>query len=144
MDFAADYWLVAARLFIDKVRVGARAEFLGADNGEAFQTPLANRHKFQGAADVFIVTPKTGVRDLELSASYVAGQVGAFTKVTAFVALHRFDGALEDVGRLGRELDVGVTGAFGGFKLSAVYANYQADSFGSDTRRIYLAVAKHF
>ncbi|MEO1152147.1 MAG: hypothetical protein AAFW83_14335 [Pseudomonadota bacterium] len=144
LDFATDYWLLGSRLFLDKVRLGLRAEFLGADNGEAFQTPLANRHKFQGAADLFIVTPKTGVRDLEASASYVAGRVGPFTKTNAFIALHRFNAGDGTNIRLGNEIDIGIRSVFNGVRLSAVYARYKADNFASDTQRVYLTLATQF
>ncbi len=49
-------------------------EVLGAGRGEgtgnrAFQTPLATKHAFQGWADVFLTTPKEGLRDAYFMAS---------------------------------------------------------------------------
>lgn len=45
------------------LRVQAGHEVLGADGGMGFRTPLATLHKFQGWADVFLVTPGAGLRD---------------------------------------------------------------------------------
>ncbi|MEO0319715.1 MAG: hypothetical protein AAF199_02350, partial [Pseudomonadota bacterium] len=143
-EFAADYWVLGSQAFLNDFRFGLRAEFLGADNGEAFQTPLANRHKFQGAADLFIVTPKTGVRDLRASASYVAGRVGPFTKTNAFIALHRFDAADGSDVRLGKEIDFGIRAVFNRLQVSAIYARYDANTFASDTQRFYFTVATRF
>jgi len=53
--------------------LGLAFESLGGDSnatGEAFRTPLATLHKFQGWADQFLATPNAGVDDLNVTAKY--------------------------------------------------------------------------
>ena len=46
-------------------------EVLGSDNGRiGFSTPLATLHKFNGWADVFLVTPTNGLRDAFVDLTY--------------------------------------------------------------------------
>ncbi|MDE2488835.1 MAG: hypothetical protein KGO51_15695 [Alphaproteobacteria bacterium] len=79
-------------------------EQLGGDGRHAFQTPLATLHAFQGWADVFLVTPPYGVRDVSLSAGTTAPISLAGLSVKLLAAGHDFT---DDRGgrRYGRELD---------------------------------------
>ncbi len=46
-------------------KVGVGYQLLGSDDGNfGFRFPLGTNHKFQGWADVFLVTPAAGVQDL--------------------------------------------------------------------------------
>ncbi|HUG09858.1 MAG TPA: alginate export family protein [Opitutaceae bacterium] len=46
-------------------------EELGSDNGVSFRTPLATLHAFNGWADMFLVTPANGLRDVYLKGTLV-------------------------------------------------------------------------
>ncbi len=80
-------------------------ERLDGDGAQAFQTPLATLHAFQGWADVFLTTPRDGLRDVSATASYVIahppfGRNGVLT--ASWRDFHDAAGST----RYGRELDV--------------------------------------
>lgn len=75
-------------------------EMLGTDHGVGFKTPLATLHAFNGWADVFAVTPATGLRDL-----YVKGTAALPAGVALTAVYHRFTAQQGGAG-LGEELDV--------------------------------------
>lgn len=68
--FDADYGLVSGGMSRGPLSATLAYEFLGSDNGQAFQTPLATLHAFQGWADVFLTTPAGGLSDLSLSVAW--------------------------------------------------------------------------
>ena len=136
-DYAADYWLGEAALSAKGVTLTGGYEVLGASSGAAFtsfQTPLATLHKFQGWADKFLTTPANGIRDLYASAGYAVPK----TTVSMLVAWHRFDSDRLSID-YGHEWDAQV-----GFKpakhiaLLVKYADYQAKSFATDTKKLWL------
>ncbi len=86
-------------------------EKLGGDGVSSFKTPLATLHKFQGFADVFLVTPAAGIEDIYGSVSY-AWKDGPFaTNIKVFATYHQF---YTDTGSLdfGDEFDAGLAVAF--------------------------------
>ncbi len=89
---------------------GVGYEVLGSDDGDiGFRTPLATLHKFNGYADVFLVTPDDGLTDLY---AYYAFKLPKESKATAKVLAHFFQ--TDDGGDdLGWELD-----AVGSYKIS--------------------------
>ncbi len=108
-------------------------EMLGSNDGRyGFQTPLATLHLFQGWADQFTTTPKSGIRDTYLSAG------AKVWKLTLYTELHTFetvDGSFD----LGNEFDVGVTWPIAKWLTAKVeYADYHAGSGGPppDTRKV--------
>ena len=68
--FNADYRLISGGVSLGPFSTTLAYEFLGSDNGHAFQTPLATLHAFQGWADVFLTTPAGGLSDLSLSMAW--------------------------------------------------------------------------
>ncbi len=67
-DYDALYYMLDAGLSVKDVGTfGTGYEVLGSDDGNfAFRTPLATGHKFNGFADVFLVTPADGLEDFYL------------------------------------------------------------------------------
>ncbi len=64
LSYRADYWHgKVSATFGKKYTVGVGYESLGADDGDAFRTPLATLHKWNGFADVFLSTPMEGLND---------------------------------------------------------------------------------
>ncbi len=107
-------------------------EKMSGDGSYGFQTPLATLHAFNGWADQFLNTPNTGlVRTyLKLSGSVMGLQLSGF--------YHQFKA---DTGgaKYGDEIDFLASYAVndsltGNFKL----ANYNADTFSVDTRKIWV------
>ena len=78
-------------------------ELLGSNNGiYAFQTPLGTNHLFQGWADLFLTTPKQGIRDSYLTVG------GSVVKAKWSAEYHDFKSDFGSI-HYGHELDFGVT-----------------------------------
>ncbi len=109
-----------------------------ATAGQAFQTPLATKHKFQGWADLFLATPSAGVED-----TYIA--LNTKMNKTKFAIIYHDFTAEDTNADYGTEIDFVVS-----YKVSdehAVafkYADYEADQHAVDTRKIWLSfIAKY-
>jgi hypothetical protein len=132
---------------------GAGYEVLGGDSANAFQTPLATLHKFNGWADMFLNTPATGLQDARVTVGYkVSGTNSTLDGVQVSVVYHDFSG--EERGDLGREIDFSVGKSFNlpqgatPFKkmnLLAKFADYKAeDAPYTDTRKAWIQLGLTF
>lgn len=132
----ADYLHAAAGLDWSRFGVDLGHEVLEGNGEYGFSTPLATLHAFNGWADVFLATPPDGLEDTYGKVSGEAGRLGWQ------VVYHEF-GAERGGADYGSELDLAVTYPlpFGiGGKLE--YADYDADGFASDTRKIWLTLQR--
>ncbi|MEP3300561.1 MAG: hypothetical protein ABJO05_01155, partial [Roseibium sp.] len=143
VDYSADY--IAAELGTSISGFGLKVgyEELGTDGGvQAFQTPLATGHKFNGFADLFLATPATGLQDkyVTLSKSF---KVPALPGLRAFVTYHDFN---SDIGGIdyGTEWDAVVAFKVGPVGMLAKYSNYNANSFATDTQKLTLQAGISF
>ncbi|NQU38723.1 MAG: hypothetical protein HQ523_02090 [Lentisphaerae bacterium] len=146
VDYEADYVKVDINAASSMVGVGGGFELLGSDSGSSFRTPLATGHKFNGWADLFLVTPAEGLQDLYAYASVTCpkGIAPTFT-----VVYHSFE---SDVGGIdyGQELDLVAVKKFSDrFTMIAKYADYKAESGadnprGSDVTRLSLEAGLTF
>ena len=143
--FDVNYWLAGAKVFAGPFRAGFRVESLGSDGetGEAFQAFAGSRHRFQGDADIFVITPKNGLRDTEVSATWAVGRIGPLSGVTASARYHWFNAILNQADH-GRELDLTISAGWRGFKTGLVFADYDAEFFAEDTQRLYLSLSRDF
>jgi len=122
---------------------GAMEQLDGKGVNRTFDTPLGTNHAFQGWADLFLVTPKDGIRDVfaTVSSTFDRGEV-VLTGV-----FHNFT---DDTGQnqYGKEWDFQATKKFGKhYSLLAKYAYYSADNSipaapggftTTDTQKIWL------
>ncbi len=120
-------------------------EVLGAGNGVSFKTPLATLHKFNGFADKFLGTPKWGLEDAYASLTYVvpksAGPLGGIKLMAVY---HDFQSASADFD-YGSEFDWLVAKTFNKtYSVSLKAAHYNADSFSTDTTKIWLTLGMKF
>jgi hypothetical protein len=131
--------LLGGATAFDATVSGAMEQLNGQGQGvgkttKAFQTPLGTNHAFQGWADLFLTTPADGIRDVYATADYkMMDKSLIFTGV-----YHDF---FDDTGvtHYGNEWDFSVLKKFGKhYSLLAKYAYYNADSFGTDTQKIWL------
>lgn len=103
-EFGVYYGKAKATLGKGAIDVALGGEWLQGDGAHSFQTPLATLHAFQGFADVFLLTPPEGLRDLNLSLTWKPGAVRIGDSFSVLMRGHIFTddsgGAL-----LGRELD---------------------------------------
>lgn len=132
--------------------LGAGYEVLGGDGTDAFQTPLATLHKFNGWADKFLDTPAAGLEDAYVSASYKIKDMHKVVDGTTMTAVyHDFSG--DKRGDFGSEIDLSIGKSFDlpegqPFKkinLLAKYADYNADDKPyTDTQKAWLQVGISF
>jgi hypothetical protein len=142
--YSADYILLAASTSLAGFNVTLGYEELGSDNGlEAFQTPLATLHKFNGWADIFLVTPPTGLRDHYVTIGRSIPGVSFLPGLRAAVTYHAFD---SDFGGLdyGSEWDALLGFRIGPFGALVKYANYDADGFGANVERLWAQLEYSF
>ena len=143
-DYRADYHVVDVGLIHERAAISLRREVLGSDNsGGSFQTPLATLHAFQGAADVFLTTPAEGIVDHSVTFRVPVGDFGPSRKLNVFVRRHWFDAERIDAD-YGREWDVGFSALIGPVNASFKFARYEAATFGSNERRIWIAASRNF
>jgi hypothetical protein len=103
--FELDYGLASVGLKRSSFTATLAIERLDGNGVHAFQTPLATLHAFQGWADVFLSTPKDGLRDVSVAGSYVVANppVGRSGMLSAsWRDIHDADGSA----RYGWEFDV--------------------------------------
>jgi hypothetical protein len=143
LDYSAEYWRAIASVNWTSVSVTGGHEVLGEGGPRAFQTPLGTNHAFQGAADLFVVTPNVGLRDTYLDASWAIGAVGPLRGLTAGLRHHWF---ADDTGgdSLGAEWDMSLRALVNGVQASLEYASYTADGFGADTQKLWFTIRRGF
>ena len=103
--FDLDYGLVSTGLKRGPVTGTLAIERLDGNGTQAFQTPLATLHAFQGWADVFLTTPRDGLRDVSATVSYAVARppVGRSGVLSAsWREFHDVDGSA----RYGSEFDL--------------------------------------
>ncbi|XOV77874.1 MAG: alginate export family protein [Aestuariibacter sp.] len=131
-DYSANYFVLDGSIQFQPVTISAGYEVLGSDNGKAFTTPLATLHKFQGWADKFLATPADGIEDSWMSVS------GKIDKLALSLAYHDYQSDEGDRD-LGSEVNIVANYPFNkNVKLTAKYADYQADEHATDTRKFWL------
>jgi hypothetical protein len=113
---------------------GAMEQLDGVGHNQTFQTPLGTNHAFQGWADIFVVTPDNGIRD-------VFGTVNAKLDNDSIILSGIYHNFYDDTGNIhyGKEWDFSVLKKFGKhYSLLAKYAYYNADQYNTDTQKIWL------
>lgn len=125
-------------------------ELLGSDDGvAAFQTPLATGHIFNGFADVFLITPPTGLQDFYIEAKYkVSAKSGDpfsyFDGLLVLAQYHEFRSAVRDLD-YGSEFDFYAYVPFrNGIYAQLKYANYRADEFFTDVEKVIFGLGYQY
>lgn len=143
-DFSADYIHLSAGLSVNGFTGKVGFEQLGSDGGTAsFQTPLATLHKFNGWADKFLGTPAGGLEDFYVSLSYKV-QGGGPLKGLKFDAIYH-DFSADTGGSYGSEIDLQVSKKFmDHYSIGLKLADYNADGFATDTKKIWFTLGAAF
>lgn len=146
----ADYYLAEGTANISGFgTIVAGYEVLGADgNTQAFSTPLATLHKFQGWSDVLLVPSLTGgpigsgagIRDLYVG--YVNKKLPGGLVGKAYYHLFETDSGGVDIGQefnavLVKKVNNNLT-------ILAKYAHFEADDVFADTDRFWLEATFKF
>ena len=138
VNYSADYIAAEASVVHGPFAITGGYEQLGSAAGiRAFQTPMASLHKFNGWADLFLVTPAGGLQDIYGGASLKLPKVKSLPGLNLAVTYHRF---VSDFGSVhyGNEWDASMGFKLGRMNLLAKFADYQADGFSVDTRKFWL------
>ena len=141
LSFSHAYWLFEPTYAFHGVTYRAGWEHLGGNGVHALQTPLATLHAFNGWADKFTTTPAGGLEDRYLGAGGKFGRA-AIGKYSWAVSWHDYRADTGTAGldsHYGSEWDASlgfpVHGPVNGLvKL----ADYRADGFARDTRKLWL------
>jgi hypothetical protein len=142
-DFDLWYYRIEPGIAYDGIKLKAGYEVLEGDGTNAFQTPLATLHKFNGFTDQFLTTPPDGLEDLYLSLAAPLPGEGWLADLTFKAGYHQY-WAEKGGSHYGWEWDAGVfkkiAVGFGTFNLGVQYASYDADNFSSDTDKLWLTL----
>ena len=126
--FNVNYYTLMLGLGFKPVTLKLGYEVLGSDGGDyGLQTDLATKHAFNGWADLFLTTPKNGLRDLyvDLGANWLGIKWGAI--------YHNFS-ADEGSDRYGSEIDLLAVKKFNKhYTVALKYANFRVDSDVEDS-----------
>lgn len=148
--YDADYVRVEQGLSWSGLTGTAVYELLGSDSGiAAFQTPLATGHIFNGFADVFVVTPRTGLQDFYVEAKYKVparsgGLFSYFGGLLLLAQYHEYRSAVQSI-NYGSEFDFYTYLPLrDGFYAQAKFADYQADAFFVDTRKVIFGLGYQY
>jgi hypothetical protein len=140
--YHADYYAGELGIAFRALSLTGGYEVLGADRGVAvtsFQTPLATLHKFNGWADKFLVTPPNGLRDAYGSVGHGWKTVAGLDAIGLIASYHRFDS--DRLGQhYGNEVDAQVSVRKGRYTALLKYADYRADRFATDTKKLWLSL----
>lgn len=147
-DFAADYIAGEGNLSYAGFTLTGGWEKLGSDavagGRRAVQMPLATLHKFNGWADLFLVTPDNGLQDAYVGLAYKFPKGKGLPGMTAQVTWHQFDSDFGDV-EYGQEWNAQVGFKIGPVGMLAKYAQfYSANPTLADTRKIWLQAEYSF
>ena len=140
--YAANYWLGEASLAGKVLSATAGYEVLGADKGVALtsvQTPLASFFKFQGWDSKFTVTPPNGLRDAYATVGANWKGQGWVSSYGLGATYHHFDSDRLSL-HYGDELDLIASAKVKRYTLAVRFAHYRADTFATDTDKVFLTV----
>lgn len=147
-DFAADYIAGEGNLSYAGFTLTGGWEKLGSDavvgGRRSVQTPLATLHKFNGWADLFLITPDNGLQDAYVGLAYKFPKGKGLPGMTAQVTWHQFDSDVGDV-EYGQEWNAQIGFKVGPVGMLAKYAQfYSANPTFADTRKIWLQAEYSF
>lgn len=135
-DYTAEYWHLDVGAMVDIYDFGLGWEVLSGDDSsslnEAFQTPLATLHAFNGWADVFLSTPAAGLDDKYLKFKATPGDFLIDAR------LHDFD-AESGSDSYGSEIDLQVGYKFNKrFRGDLFFADFSGKGSYPDVTKFWL------
>lgn len=146
-SYSATYYHIVPSISGYGLTLKAGYEVLGGDGINAFQTPLATLHKFNGWADAFLSTPTDGLSDLYISASYKIEGVSSFINGLVFTSVYHIYDDLEALpGDYGEELNLSIgktfsnlgLGPFKNLNILVKYGKFSSNSNIPGRKKIWL------
>jgi hypothetical protein len=140
LHFSHAYWLLEPAITLRGVTARAGIERLGGNGTHALQAPLATLHAFNGWADKFLMTPSNGLQDRYLALGGSFGRERDGARPTWQLALHDYRADRGGL-RYGGEWDASLSVPLRK-DVSALLkvANYRADTWARDTRKLWLQI----
>jgi Alginate export len=145
-NYSADYWLAELGGETKGWKLLGGYEVLGADRSvrggaplTSFQTPLATLHKFNGWADKFLVTPPNGLRDAYALVGYTKPKFAGFDSVGLTATYHDYRSDRLSLA-YGDEWGAQVAAKLKKYTFTLKYAEYNANIFSTDTKKIWASV----
>lgn len=149
-DFSGRYVIAKPSLFTSvlggDIGVTLSYERLEGDGTTAFQTPLATLHKFQGWADIFLTTPSDGIEQYAVQLGYTTALPDPFGAIELQAFYFDFNAENGDAD-YGTEIDLEASTHLPfsqPVRLALRFADYQAEDFGADTRKLWLMLSTRF
>ncbi len=144
LDYKARYEAVELGLKIDSINAKFGYEKLGTDHQiAAFQTPLGNRHEYQGHIDNFLQTPAEGLIDHYYAVNFFVAR----WKMNFFIRQHLYKVDLTE-NALGSETNLEITRSIGGVYFFGIkYGKYNANNEQfefRDAEKIWLTLSAEF
>ena len=142
VDYSADYWRLDVSAGLKWATLYAGYESLGGDHskaGQAFRTPLATLHAFNGWADKFLGTPGAGLNDI------FVGAKGKLGKWNWNLLYHDFS-AQSGSGSFGTEFDGSIARKFKeNYGVLFKAASFSSDSLSyGDTTKFWVQLTANF
>jgi hypothetical protein len=140
--YSADYWRFDLSAGFNWATVYAGYESLGGDStkaGQAFRTPLATLHAFNGWADKFLNTPGAGLDDVFIGAK---GKLGKWSWNMLFHDFSAQSGSAD----YGTEFDASITRKFAqNYGVLFKLASFDSDSIAyGDTTKFWVQLSADF
>jgi hypothetical protein len=143
-DFALTYALLRPSIHYQDTTLFAGVEFLEGNGVNSVQTPLATLHRQNGWADVVDIIPAQGLRDVHVRYLQEFPDLGPIKTPRVDLRLHHFT---SDSGAVtyGTEFDADLNVSMMGYATVGVrWARYEANSFASDTQKVWFYVETRF
>ena len=124
--FDNDYYLAELTGTFRQWSLGVGVENLQGDGVQAFQTPLATLHKFQGWVDKFLTTPANGIDDRYVTAGFQTKSLMPFETVALTAVYHTYES--ERLSQdYGDEINLQVAAKWSRFTGTIKYGAYNID-----------------
>ena len=140
LDYSASYYRAELKSTFGGIVGRLGYEVLGSDDSVGFKTPYATLHKFQGWADLFLITPEDGIEDLYVG---VSGNWGGLALEAVYHDFQAESGSAD----FGSELDLMAGWRFNDITgVQLHYAEFSTDtpSRFSDTRKAWFTLSLLF
>jgi hypothetical protein len=137
LDYRDDYYHAELLGTFHGWSLGGGVEILEGDGVKGFSTPIATLHLFQGWADKFLTTPADGIRDRYATVKFSTRSLRALDAFAAIASYHDF-GAEHRSTDYGTELDLQLQAKWHRWTGIVKYASYDADTFATDTDKLWV------
>jgi hypothetical protein len=122
-SFSNDYYAAEVIGTYRLYSLGAGVENLDGDGVQAFQTPLATLHKFQGWVDKFLTTPAKGINDQYVIAGVTTKSIKPFETVTLTLVNHTYKSTIGSLG-FGEEFNAQLSAKYSRYTGTLKYGDY--------------------